>query len=87
MTRCSVCRYSCDSTAVISALFAFAVAASAQSAFVDRKQVSAATARKLVDACTARAEQLKQIVGCAVVDIAGVLVDFHTMAAKPKRRC
>jgi uncharacterized protein GlcG (DUF336 family) len=53
------------------------VAASAQSAFVDRKQVSPATARKLVDGCIARAEQLKQIVGCAVVDIAGVLVDFH----------
>jgi len=58
------------------------VAASAQSAFIDRKQVSPATARKLVDACIARAEQQKQIVGCAVVDIAGVLVDFHGMGGQ-----
>jgi glc operon protein GlcG len=69
---------------VIAALFActFTMAASAQSAFIDRKQVSPATARKLVDACIARAEQQKQIVGCAVVDIAGVLVDFHTMGGQ-----
>ena len=69
---------------VITALFAcaFTVAASAQSAFIERKQVSPATARKLVDACIARAEQQKEIVGCAVVDIAGVLVDFHTMGGQ-----
>lgn len=66
---------------LVTALFAsaFTVAASAQPAFIERKQVSPATARKLVDACIARAEQQKQIVGCAVVDIAGVLVDFHAM--------
>jgi len=69
---------------VIAALFACAstVAASAQSAFIDRKQVSPATARKLVDTCIARAEQQKQIVGCAVVDIAGVLIDFHAMGGQ-----
>ena len=69
---------------VITALFTCAstVAASAQSAFIDRKQVSPATARKLVDACIARAEQQKQIVGCAVVDISGVLIDFHTMGGQ-----
>ena len=47
---------------MMSALFACAltVAASAQPAFIERKQVSPATARKLVDACLARAEQQKQ---------------------------
>jgi hypothetical protein len=50
---------------VITALYAcvFTEAASAQSAFIERKEVSPATARKLVDACVARAEQQKQIVG------------------------
>lgn len=69
---------------VIAALFAsaFTVAASAQSAFIDRKQVSPVTARKLVDTCIARAEQQKQIVGCAVVDISGVLIDFHAMGGQ-----
>ena len=63
-------------------LTAFTTAAAAQSAFIERKQVSPATARKLVDACISRAEQMKQIVGCAVVDISGVLVDFHTMGGQ-----
>jgi len=69
---------------VITALFAcaFTVAASAQPAFIERKQVSPVTARKLVDACIARAEQQKQIVGCAVVDIAGVLVDFQAIGGQ-----
>jgi len=58
------------------------VAVSAQPVFIERKQVSPTTARKLVDACVARAEQQKQIVGCAVVDIAGVLVDFHAMGGQ-----
>ena len=63
-------------------LTAFTTAAAAQSAFVERKQVSPATARKLVDACIARAEAQKQIAGCAVVDISGVLVDFHSMGGQ-----
>jgi glc operon protein GlcG len=63
-------------------LTAFTTAAAAQSSFIERKQVSPATARKLVDACISRAEQMKQIVGCAVVDISGVLVDFHTMGGQ-----
>ena len=69
---------------IAAALFAsaFTVAASAQPAFIERKSVSPATASKLVDACVARAEQQKQIVGCAVVDIAGVLVDFHAMGGQ-----
>ena len=61
---------------------ALTIAAAAQPVFIERKQVSPATARKLVDACVARAEQQKQIVGCAVVDIAGVLVDFHAMGGQ-----
>ena len=61
---------------------AFTIAAAAQPVFIERKQVSPSTARKLVDACVARAEQQKQIVGCAVVDIAGVLVDFHAMGGQ-----
>jgi glc operon protein GlcG len=69
---------------VVAALLAASCtnAAWAQSAFIERKQVSPATARKLVDACIARAEQQKEIVGCAVVDISGVLVDFHTMGGQ-----
>lgn len=69
---------------VIAVLVASAInaAASAQPTFIERKQVSPATARKLVDACIARAEQQKLIVGCAVVDIAGVLVDFHAMGGQ-----
>ena len=63
-------------------LVAFTASVSAQSAFIDRKQVSPATARKLVDACVARAEQQKQVAGCAVVDISGVLLDFHTMGGQ-----
>ena len=66
------------------ALLAFTIAldASAQPAFVLRKQVSADTARKLVDACLAYAQARKQIVGVAVVDIAGVLMDMHSMGGQ-----
>jgi len=69
---------------VFAAFIATAVtaAAIAQPVYIERKQVSPATARKLVDACISRAEQQKQIVGCAVVDIAGVLVDFHGMGGQ-----
>jgi glc operon protein GlcG len=71
-------------TIAVTALLAcaFTVTAAAQPVYVERKQVSPATARKLVDACVARAEQQRQIVGCAVVDIAGVLVDFHAMGGQ-----
>jgi glc operon protein GlcG len=53
--------------------------ASAQAISIDRKQVSAAAARKMVDACLAFAEKNNILVGVAVVDIAGVLMDFHAM--------
>ena len=66
------------------ALLAFSIAldASAQQTFVMRKQVSADTARKLVDACLAYAQARNQIVGVAVVDIAGVLMDMHSMGGQ-----
>ncbi len=54
-------------------------AANGQSVSVDRKQVSAAAARKMVDACLAFAEKNNILVAVAVVDIAGVLIDFHAM--------
>lgn len=56
--------------------------ASAQQTFIMRKQVSADTARKLVDACVAYSKERNQIVGVAVVDIAGVLMDMHAMGGQ-----
>jgi len=53
--------------------------ASAQSVSVDRKQVSNAAARKMVDACLAFAEKNNILVGVAVVGLDGVLLDFHAM--------
>jgi glc operon protein GlcG len=58
---------------------ALALEAVSQPVYVERKQVSAATARKLVDACLAYAEARNIIVGVAVVDIAGSLIDMHLM--------
>lgn len=58
---------------------ALGMQAAAQPISIDRKQVSAAAARKMVDACLAFAEQNHILVGVAVVDIAGVLIDFHAM--------
>jgi glc operon protein GlcG len=56
------------------------VQADAQPISVDRKQVSPEAARKMVDACLTFAAQNNIRVGVAVVDIAGVLIDFHAMA-------
>ena len=58
---------------------AASVQAIAQPVSIDRKQVSADAARKMVDACLAFAQQNNIRVGVAVVDIAGVLIDFHAM--------
>jgi glc operon protein GlcG len=65
----------------LAALCACAVTAdaSAQSVSVDRKQVSNAAARQMVDACLAFAEKNNILVGVAVVGIDGVLLDFHAM--------
>lgn len=69
---------------ITAALLASAIAfdASAQSTFVMRKQISADTARKLVDACLAYSKERNQIVGVAVVDIAGVLMDMHSLGGQ-----
>jgi glc operon protein GlcG len=58
---------------------AVSVQAVAQPVSIDRKQVSADAARKMVDACLAFAQQNNIRVGVAVVDFAGVLIDFHAM--------
>jgi glc operon protein GlcG len=56
-----------------------AAEASAQAVSIDRKQISNASARKMVDACLAFAEKNNILVGVAVVGIDGVLLDFHAM--------
>ena len=66
----------------IAALLASTVAVEAaqtDAVSVDRKQVSASAARKMVDACLAFAEAHHILVGVAVVGIDGVLIDFHAM--------
>jgi glc operon protein GlcG len=61
------------------ALALFASTAFAQTAFVDRKLLSSDAARKIVDTCIAFAAERNVTVGVAVVDISGVLLDFHMM--------
>ena len=51
----------------------------AQSAFVDRKLLSTDAARTIVDTCVAFAAERDLTLGVAVVDISGVLLDFHMM--------
>ncbi|HEX3486210.1 MAG TPA: heme-binding protein [Micropepsaceae bacterium] len=58
---------------------AMVAGASAQTVSIDRKQISNAAARKMVDACLAYAEKNNILVGVAVVGIDGVLLDFHAM--------
>ena len=58
---------------------AVSVQAIAQPVYVERKQVSPDAARKMVDACLAFAQANNIRVGVAVVDVAGVLIDFHAM--------
>ena len=47
------------------------------------KVVSSAGARALADACTAWAEQNKQVVAMAILDWGGNLVEFHAMEGAP----
>lgn len=63
----------------MAALTLFASTALAQTAFVDRKLLSSDAARKIVDTCIAFASERNVTVGVAVVDISGVLIDFHMM--------
>lgn len=58
---------------------AVAAQAIAQPVSIDRKQISPSAARKMVDTCLAFAEKNRVVVAVAVVDISGVLVDFHAM--------
>jgi glc operon protein GlcG len=56
-----------------------ALEAAAQPNFTVRKQVSSDTARKLVEACIEFSKARNSIVGVAVVDVAGVVLDMHLM--------
>ena len=49
----------------------------------DVKMVSSAGARAMADACSAWAEQNKQVVAMAVLDAAGNLIEFHAMEGAP----
>ena len=66
---------------LVAAAFALlsASTAFAQSAFVERKMLSTDAARKIVDTCVAFAKEHNLTLGVAVVDISGVLLDFHMM--------
>lgn len=65
----------------LAALTACAITAeaSAQTVSIDRKQISNAAARKMVDACLDFAAKNNILVGVAVVGIDGTLLDFHAM--------
>ena len=54
-------------------------AANGQAISVDRKEVSAAAARKMVDGCLSFAEKNNILLAVAVVDTSGELLDFHAM--------
>ena len=47
------------------------------------KVISSAGARAMADACTAWAEQNKQVLAMAILDWAGNLVEFHAMEGAP----
>ena len=49
----------------------------------DVKVISSAGARAMADACTAWAEQNKQIVAMAILDWGGNLIEFHAMEGAP----
>lgn len=51
----------------------------AQSSFVERKLLSTDAAREIVDTCVAFAAEHNLTLAVAVVDISGVLLDFHMM--------
>jgi len=53
-----------------------------QPAFIERKQLTTDAARKIVDTCLAFAAENDMVIGVAVVDPAGVLMDFHLMEGR-----
>jgi glc operon protein GlcG len=65
----------------IAALLASTISleSAAQPNFTVRKQISSDTARKLVEACVEYSKARNSIVGVAVVDFAGVVLDMHLM--------
>ena len=65
--------------AAVCALALAGQAAAADGNYIERKQVSAAAARQMVDACIAYAKAHNAKVGVAVVDLAGVPLDAHAM--------
>ena len=67
--------------ALIAALLGagFIGGASAQTVTIPQQQLSPDAARKMVDACLAFAEQNHILVGVAVVNTSGLLIDFHVM--------
>src|SRR5438132_4056967 len=56
---------------------------SPQQATKNIKIISTAGARALADACSAWAEQNKQVVAMAIVDWGGNLIEFHAMEGAP----
>ena len=61
----------------------FAADASAMQATRDIKVISSSGARAMADACTAWAEQNKQVVAMAILDWGGNLIEFHAMEGAP----
>jgi uncharacterized protein GlcG (DUF336 family) len=55
----------------------------AQPVTTDRKHLTPAAARKMVDACVAFAERNNATLAVAVVDPSGLLIDFHGMGGGP----
>jgi uncharacterized protein GlcG (DUF336 family) len=77
-----------DVTVVLFSLFAltagsFAADPSALQPTRDIKVISSAGARAMADACTAWAEQNKQVVAMAILDWGGNLIEFHAMEGAP----
>ena len=74
-------------TAVVSlsmlAQVSFAAEAAQVQATRDIKIISSAGARAMADACTAWAEQNKQIVAMAILDWGGNLIESHAMEGAP----
>jgi glc operon protein GlcG len=67
--------------ALIAAFLGFAIVggAAAQTATMPEPQLNPDAARKMVDACLAYAQQNHILVGVAVVNASGLLIDFHVM--------
>lgn len=80
-----MCIRSCLRVLSVAVTVSFAADASAMQATRDIKPtrdikvISSAGARALADACTAWAEQNKQVLAMAVLDWGGNLVEFHAM--------